>query len=378
MNKNRFNHIEFDILDGDMYRKQFNYYNKLYEKHHIVTDYDTIFDTLVDMAWEYKKCRYITNFEFDEDSTYEKIILTNYMYNPFKKECVDIDENADVVIADEYVNWHPIVIKIIKYNPLQTDYDFNTSAYVFRDVKNKSDVSPLEDIRTSIHCDPITIAVYIDNIDDKFALRRVLRHELLHSKQVYSTNKDISNNRKNQLCRVSPDSDFNFNNDDEYERLFGYVYIFAENEQEAFRNEIYQLVLDMDDEELNRYKDLYHSYHEISFNIIRHYYSLFMINLFDEMEDLYSARNYRYLLLIAYYLHRHNYFKISSKYINKVYLQKLIDEKRQPSDDDFNESLKNYIKDVLYYIINVKNKYIKTLMISIFDAIDKRGLVLKS
>ena len=44
MNKNRFNYIEFDILDSDMYRKQFNYYNKLYEKHHIVTDYDTIFD----------------------------------------------------------------------------------------------------------------------------------------------------------------------------------------------------------------------------------------------------------------------------------------------------------------------------------------------
>ena len=40
--------------------------------------------------------------------------------------------------------------------------------------------------------------------------------------------------------------------------------------------------------------------------------------------------------------------------------------------------LKNYIKDVLYYIISVKNKYIKNLMISIFDAIDKRGLVLKS
>ena len=214
--------------------------------------------------------------------------------------------------------------------------------------------------------------------DDKFKLRRLMRHELFHSKQTYSTNKDISNNRKNQLCRVSPDSDFNFNNDDEYERLFGYVYIFAENEQEAFRNEIYQLVLDMDDEELNEYKDLYQSYHEISFNIIRHYYSLFMINLFDEMEDLYSEQNYRYLLLIAYYLHRHNYFKISSKYINKVYLQKLIDEKRQPSDDDFNESLKNYIKDVLYYIISVKNKYIKNLMISIFDAIDERGLVLKS
>ena len=103
-----------------------------------------------------------------------------------------------------------------------------------------------------------------------------------------------------------------------------------------------------------------------------------MISLFDEMEDLYSARNYRYLLLIAYYLHRHNYFKISSKYINKVYLQKLIDENRQPTNDDFNESLKNYIKDVLYYIIGVKNKYIKNLMISIFDAIDERGLVLKS
>ena len=153
---------------------------------------------------------------------------------------------------------------------------------------------------------------------------------------------------------------------------------FAENEQEAFRNEIYQLVLDMDDEELNGYKDLYQSYHEISFNIIRHYYKLFMISLFDEMEDLYSTQNYRYLLLIAYYLYQHNYFKISSKYINKAYLQKLIDEKRQPSDDDFNESLKNYIKDVLYYIISVKNKYIKNLMISIFDAIDERGLVLKS
>ena len=134
----------------------------------------------------------------------------------------------------------------------------------------------------------------------------------------------------------------------------------------------------MDDEELNEYRDLYQSYHEISFNIIRHYYSLFMISLFDEMEDLYSARNYRYLLLIAYYLHRHNYFKRNSKYINKVYLQKLIDEKRQPTEDDFNESLKNYIKDVLYYIISVKNKYIKNLMISIFDAIDERGLVLNS
>ena len=238
MNKDRINHIEFDVLDRDMYnRKQFNYYNKLYEKH--------------------------------------------------------------------------------------------------------------------------------DN-DDKFKLRRVMRHELFHSKQTYSTNKDNSN------------SDFNFNNDDEYDRLLGYVYIFAENEQEVFRNEIYQLVLDMDDEELNEYRDLYQSYHEISFNIIRHYYNLFMINLFDEMEDLYSARNYRYLLLIAYYLHRHNYFKISSKYINKAYLQKLIDENRQPTNDDFNENLKNYIKDVLYYIISVKNKYIKNLMISIFDAIDKRGLVLKS
>ena len=36
---------------------------------------------------------------------------------------------------------------------------------------------------------------------------------------------------------------------------------------------------------LARYKDLYHSYNEISFNIIRRYYSLFMINLFDEMEE---------------------------------------------------------------------------------------------
>ena len=76
-----------------------------------------------------------------------------------------------------------------------------------------------------------------------------------------------------------------------------------------------------------------------------------MINLFDEMEDLYSAQNYRYLLLIAYYLHRHNYFKRSSRYINKVYLQKLIDEKRQPSDDDFNESLKIISK--MCYIISL-------------------------
>ena len=34
MNKDRVNRIEFDVLDRDMYnRKQFNYYNKLYEKH---------------------------------------------------------------------------------------------------------------------------------------------------------------------------------------------------------------------------------------------------------------------------------------------------------------------------------------------------------
>ena len=51
--------------------------------------------------------------------------------------------------------------------------------------------------------------------NDKFKMRRVMRRELFHSKQTYSTNKDISN------------SDFNFNNDDEYERLFGYVYIFC-------------------------------------------------------------------------------------------------------------------------------------------------------
>ena len=60
--------------------------------------------------------------------------------------------------------------------------------------------------------------IYEYIVDDKFKLRRVMRHELFHSKQIYSTNKDISN------------SDFNFNNDDEYERLFDYVCIFAENE----------------------------------------------------------------------------------------------------------------------------------------------------
>ena len=59
--------------------------------------------------------------------------------------------------------------------------------------------------------------------DDKFKLRRVMRHELFHSKQRCSTNKGISN------------SDFDFNNnDDEYDRLFGYVYIFCGKRTRGF------------------------------------------------------------------------------------------------------------------------------------------------
>lgn len=371
--------VDFCIneLDYDTYKKQCQYFEKLNEERHIVKDYDEIFNILVDIAWKYKKIKCIPDDEIDtdfDDTKYKKTILTDFMYNPIQRRCIDAYRNKEIIENDDWVNWHPIVIKIYKFIPKQRGYDYTISAAVVRDMKYKNATIPIVDCNASLLCDPIVISVCIDNVLNKKHLRGIMRHELVHAKQLFSTNKvDIINTPQFIMARCSPIEDFIFPKNNRYDKLGLYVYIFGEHEQDAFRNELYQVVMDMPKKRLQEYKNVFGTFNDIAINIINDYNHIGMIYLYDEIIELYKNNDYIYILLIAYYLKQGKRFNQFVEYNTKDYIQSLLDGDIVVDENTDDGEFISYIKCLMNFIMCDKRRYVHKLMGAIHEALNDRN-----
>ena len=94
------------------------------------------------------------------------------------------------------------------------------------------------------------------------------------------------------MARCSPIKDFIFPKNNRYDKLGLYVYIFGEHEQDAFRNELYQVVMDMPKKRLQEYKNVFGTFNDIAINIINDYKYISMVYLYDEIIELYKKNDY--------------------------------------------------------------------------------------
>ena len=241
-------------------------------------------------------------------------------------------------------------------------------------MKYKNATIPIVDCNTSLLCDPIVISVYIDNVYNKKDLRGFMRHELLHTKQLFSTNKvNLLNTPQFIMARCSPIKDFIFPENNRYDKLGLYVYIFGEHEQDAFRNELYQVVMDMPQKRLQEYKNVFGTFNDIAINIINDYKYISMVYLYDEIIELYKNNDYIYILLIAYYLKQGKRFNQFVEYNTKDYIQSLLDGDIVVDEKTDDGEFISYIKCLMNFIMCDKRSYVHKLMGAIHEALNDRN-----
>jgi len=193
-----------------------------------------------------------------------------------------------------------------------------------------------------------------DNDYDYCLIETKLKHEMLHVRQNYGlTDNDVSQTRKMVNTDIEHLFDYGYKNEQAYDIVQKYMYIFGFSELSQRINEASEVVNTMRDDMLDAKLKNSHSRTDACvymFNYTQNkHLTQYMIEMKKDMEDTLYAKVYSVVLPIAYFFMFYNMFKTKLK-ISKEHVQKVIydESKANKNDLDFCKEFIVWLNNLIY------------------------------
>lgn len=356
------------------------------EERHIVKDFDSYLTSLASIIHLYRFKKFDNLSSEYNDTEYRKTKVTKYMYNPITCKFIDTTKNLTWT-KDKMVNWHRLVLKLYKNDK---QYPEHTTMAVVRNAFKYKDELIYKPITSSLVRDDIVIEVYLDNLKDSDTekkrldeIKEFLRHELTHVKGIWNNNKyHIYNTIKARLSQEKLENDFiirgkNFIDGSQY--VFDSVPVFCyygtKHEQEAYSNQLYQIIIDLSSEELEDYIERYKTYQYIITGIIYDNDDILFLKSYETFYESYEkgALDNLIPLMIGYYFKKH---KITFKnpypeYVTKEFIQNCLDNDINPK----NKGIKTTVQGIMLKLRFLYREYCNKLFMAGYEALIDRGIV---
>lgn len=216
-----------------------------------------------------------------------------------------------------------------------------------------------------------------DDDYDYCLIETKLKHELLHIRQNYGLiDKDVSQSRKMVNTDIEYLFDYGYKNDQAYDIVQKYMYIFGFSELSERVNEAAETVNTMRDDMLFSKLQNSHSRADACvtmFNYTQHkHLTQYMIEMKKDMEDTLYAKVYSVVLPIAYFFMFYNMFKTKLK-MDKEHVQKVIydESKANKNDLDFCKEFIVWLDNLIYdFRANVYTAMHYVLYVRLWEAND--------
>ena len=206
---------------------------------------------------------------------------------------------------------------------------------------------------------------------------------MTHVKDIWNNNKyHIYNTIKARLSQEKLDNDFiirgkNFIDGSQY--VFDSVpvlcYYGTQHEQEAYSNQLYQIIIDLSSEELEDYIEQYKTYQYIITGIIYDNDDILFLRSYETFYESYEKGDLDNLipLMIGYYFKKH---KITFKnpypeYVTKEFIQNCLDNNINPK----NKGIKTTVQGIMLKLRFLYREYCNKLFRAGYEALVDRGIV---
>ena len=329
-----------DIKVMNSFQTVFNY---LYEDRSIVRSFDNVFYDIVDLVY--------SNMQTLKPNQGIKL-KTNYGYL-YKKDSsghkhISVCDDYNLHISEPY--WHQITLVII--NTFKKN-----AAYTYRECVN------------GVYSDDIIIGFNAYYLKTKEDISSSLQHEITHICPIWANKGDVMSKQTNYVGHIQNEFDLL---DDDFEKYKQWLHAYSDYEQQAYINETYRIILDLEPEVINKLKMLPRKY--IKTLMISQTHESNRIQL---MQTVYNnvlqsdIKNPDVVLLMGFYLTKSKKCNFKSEIIDKEFIKQYLETKSVSINKNEFEQMK---KSLLKFIKNSNSKYAKKLDSKIDDALTEIGL----